>query len=263
MLADFLKQAGLKPMDLTFEHGDHAHPKGHAIIYFRAGSEILVSYIVILPLMVDFAKYIPPVLASQVNAQGMEQFSAFAIPPIPENVHSYEFIDELARSRGDDLIAGGNVIENDSLGAAQSVNDAVEAYTKLYHDRATPTPEMTHIESNSSDLNVGEVLFSMMSEKDKLGELAKLVGKLQFAIEGNDSLLLREVESEIHAFTRHLPENYHVSRLIEVAKESVNPGLKLAQLYLERCYKLADNDYVGLQEVETAIDELKSTQDES
>jgi hypothetical protein len=263
ILAYFLKRAGLELMDLVFEHGDHAQPKGHAIIYFRSGSEILVSYIVVLPLTVDFAKYIPPVLASQVNAQGMEQFSAFAIPPIPENVHSYEFIDELSKSRSDDLIAGGEVVENDSLGCAQRVNDAVEAYTKLYHERATLTHEIPSIESNSSDLNVGEVLFSMMSEKDKLGELAKLVGKLQFAIEGNDSLLLLDVESEIHAFARHLPENYHVSRLIEVAKESVNQEPKLAQLYLERCYKLANNDYIGLQQVDTAIEELQSTRDES
>ena len=59
-------------------------------------------YVVILPLAVDFAKYIPPVLASQVKDTSLEEFSAFAIPPVPEVMQSYEFLEELARLRGDE-----------------------------------------------------------------------------------------------------------------------------------------------------------------
>ncbi len=60
-------------MDLIFDQGNQAQPRGHAILYYRSGNEILATYMVILPLKVDFAKYIPPVLASQVKAQGLEE----------------------------------------------------------------------------------------------------------------------------------------------------------------------------------------------
>ena len=111
-------------MDLSFDQGNQTEPKGHAILYYRAGSEILATYVIVLPLTVDFAKYIPPVMASQVKAQGMEEFSAFAIPPVPEEVQGYESLENLARLRGDDLVFGGEVRDNDFLEAAQRVNDA-------------------------------------------------------------------------------------------------------------------------------------------
>ena len=250
-------------MDLSFEQGEQTQSRGHAIIYYRTGGEILATYIVVLPLTVDFAKYIPPVLASQVKAQGMEQFSAFAIPPIPEEVPSYEFIAELARHRGDDLIYGGEVPDNDVLEAAQRVNDAVQAYAQLYQQRAELVQGTGALEPAPSDLNVGEVIFSLMSDKDKLGELAKLVGKLQFAVEGNDAHLLDETESEIRTLTRYLPENYQIPRLMEVAKQSVGRESRLAQLYLERCYKLVDGDYLGLQQIEKAIQELLGAGEEA
>ena len=244
-------------MDLSFDQGNQAQPKGHAILYYRAGSEILATYVVVLPMTVDFAKYIPPVLASQVKAQGMEEFSAFAIPPVPEEVQGYESLEELARLRGDDLVFGGDVRDNDFLEAAQRVNDAVQTYAQLYQQRAEVAQEAGALESAPSDLSVGEVIFSLMSDKDKLGELAKLVGKLQFSVEGKDTRLMGETENEIRTLARYLPENYRIHRIIETAERSPEQGSRLAQLYLERCYKLADEDYMGLQQVEQAIQKLQ------
>ena len=244
-------------MDLIFDQGNQAQPRGHAILYYGSGNEILATYMVILPLKVDFAKYIPPVLASQVKAQGLEEFSAFAIPPVPEATESYQFLEELARLRGDDLVFGGQLPSNDFLEAAQRVNDAVQSYTKLcqqwtesQHATGTPAQE-------PSGPSVDEVLFSMMGEKDKLGELAKLVGKLQFAVEVKDARLMEEAEKEISTLARYLPEEYHVHRIIESAERSTGNGPRLAQLYLERCYKLADQDSAGLQRVEQTIRELE------
>lgn len=244
-------------MDLTFEHGSPEQPRGHAILYYRAGGELAATYVVILPLTVDFGKYIPPVLASQVKSAGLEEFSAFAIPPVPEEIQSYEQLDALARSRGDDLIFGGEVSSNDFLEAAQRVNDAVQAYTELYQQRADVAHAIDSASSLSSDLSVDEVMLSLMSEKDRLGELAKLVGKLRFAVEGKDSRLMEETEAEILALARHLPENYSIPRLIETAARPADQGSRLAELYLERCYKLAEEDYLGLQTIDQAIRELQ------
>ncbi|MFH1141382.1 MAG: hypothetical protein V1724_06950 [Chloroflexota bacterium] len=244
-------------MDLIFDQGNQAQPRGHAILYYRSGNEILATYMVILPLKVDFAKYIPPVLASQVKAQDLEEFSAFAIPPVPEETESYQFLEELVRLRGDDLVFGGELPSNDFLEAAQRVNDAVQSYTKLcqqwtesQHATGTPAQE-------PSGFSVDEVLFSMMGEKDKLGDLTKLVGKLQFAVEVKDARLLEEAEKEIRTLARYLPEEYHVHRIIESAEKSTGKGPRLAQLYLERCYKLADQDPAGLHAVDQAIREME------
>ena len=49
-----------------------------------------------------------------------------------------------------------------------------------------------------------------------------------------------------------------MAQLIEATSRSDAQGASLAQLYLERCYKLADEDYIGLQQVEKAIQELQS-----
>ncbi len=244
-------------MDLIFDQGSQSQPRGHAILYYRSGNEILATYMVILPLKVDFAKYIPPVLASQVKAQGLEEFSAFAIPPVPEETEGYQALEDLARLRGDDLVFGGELPSNDFLEAAQRVNDAVQSYTKLcqqwsesQHAAGAPAPE-------PSGFSVDEVLFSLMGEKDKLGELTKLVGKLQFAVEVKDARLLEEAEKEIRTLAGYLPEEYHVNRIIESAEKSTGKGPRLAQLYLERCYKLADQDSAGLHTVDQAIQELE------
>lgn len=244
-------------MDLSFEQGNQDKPRGHAILYYRAGGETLATYVVVLPLKVDFARYIPPVLAEQVKTTGLEEFSAFAIPPVPEQVQSYAFIEELARLRGDDLVFGGEVRSNDFLEAAQRVNDAVQAYAQLYQRSAEVAQQPDTLELEPSGLSVNEVMLSLMSEKDRLGELAKLVGKLQFALAGKDTRLTEETEKEIRALARYLPENYYIPRLIETAEHSPEGGSRLAQLYLERCYKLADQDYLGLQAVEQAIRELQ------
>jgi len=245
-------------MDLIFDLGNQNAPRGHAILYYDTVSGMVATYLVVLPMRVDFAKYIPPVMASQVKNSGLEEFSAFAIPPIPEEIESYQFLEELAHRRGDDLIQGGRVVGDNPLEAAQQVNDVVQAYAELYQavigsiggDVAHP-PEL-------SGMSVNEVMFSLMSEKEKLGEVAKLVGKLQFAVDGKDATLMQETEDEICAIARYLPENYNIPTLMEVVKRSMGNGFQLTKLYLERCYKLAEEDYLGIQEAEEAIRELES-----
>lgn len=244
-------------MPLTFERGDPDQPRGHAVLYYRASGQILATYVIVLPLTVDFAKYVPPIMASQVKASGLEEFSAFAIPPIPEEVQGYELLEELASRRGDDLVYDGEVAADDFLEAAQRVNDAVQEYSRLYQEAGQRAGGPVQIDASagadSSELSVDEVMFSLMSDKDRLGEMGKLVGKLQFALEGADTRLASETEQEMRALGRYLPENYRIDTIIDTASRPGENGAQLLQLYLERCYKLADEDYLGLQKVDEAI----------
>ena len=254
-------------MSMNFEQGSQEQPRGHAILYYRSPTAVLASYIVVLPLMVDFSKYIPPFMATQVKDAGLEQFSAFAMPPLPERVESYEALENLASVRGDDLIFGGDIPNDDFLEAAQRVNDAVQSYAQLYRNSVQATQEgaavTEELEAGAPGLSVGEVVYSLMSDRDKLGELTKLVGKLRFTMEGSDPRQTAEAKLEMQTLSKHLPDSYRIPRLIEVAESSVERGPHLTELYLERCYKLCDEDYLGLQKVEESIQEAEQPSGQS
>ena len=96
-----------------------------------------------------------------------------------------------------------------------------------------------------------------MSERDKLGELSKLLGKLRFAVEGDDSHNADEAAEEIKTLARHLPEEFQVSALLAVARDTSQTGSRLAQLYLDRCFRLSDGDVGSAQDLEDQIRTLK------
>lgn len=234
------------------------------MLYYRSGVGYAATYMVVLPIDVDLAKYVPPVFANQIKMSGMEEFAAFAMPPMPESAGSYEFLEELAYRRSDDLICGGEVSENDLMESAQRVNDDVQEYAQLCRQTNATATAISEAHSQgglSPDLAVHDVMYSLMSEKDRLHELAKLVGKLKFAIEGPDQTPVDEAELEMRAIARYLPDNYNVTQIIESSRSADPENSSLTQLYLERCYKLADADYAGLANIERAIKEL--TQGES
>ena len=91
--------------------------------------------------------------------------------------------------------------------------------------------------------------------------MSKLVGKLRFASEGHEGFynrsLIEEVESEILSLARYLPVNYNIKSLIQSTKLESDSGSVLAQLYLERCYKLYEEDYIELQNIEDKIKSFK------
>ena len=112
--------------------------------------------------------------------------------------------------------------------------------------------------------SVKDVIYEFMGEPDKLSELSKLVGKLRFASEGHEGFynrsLIEEVESEILSLARYLPVNYNIKSLIQSTKLESDSGSVLAQLYLERCYKLYEEDYIELQNIEDKIKSFKPLQ---
>ena len=263
-------------MDLLFERGDHSNPRGHALLYFRVDTEpdrVYVSYVVTLPIKADLAKYVPPFLASHLGALPLNELSAFAMPPVPEAVESYEEIDRLSAQRGDDLVYGGNMFSFDLPRMMETVTDAVQSYSALYGavanavtalpsdaaaEAAAPRQPEPEPSEEERAFGVNEVLFSFMSEGDKLNELSRLLGRLRFAVEGSDSAAADEAGEEIAVLARHLPAEFRLGNLLAVAKDTSERSSQLAKLYLDRCFRLSAGNTGEAVRLEQQIQELES-----
>ena len=261
-------------MDLIFERGDFQRPRGHALVYFRVDTEpdkLYASYIVVLPVKADFGKYVPPFLASHLGNLPLNDFSSFAMPPVPEEVSGHGELERLSDLRQDDLVFGSSMFSFDLPRMMEAITDAVQSYSDLcatYYDRESPaggaaagiiqsaeTPAA--VAEPDTSFSVNEVLLGLMSERDKLAELSNLLGKLQFAQQGSDESMAGEVTEEITALSRHLPEEFQVLNLLAAAREATGRGSRLAQLYLDRCFRLSDGDSNTAQSLEAQIEELQ------
>ena len=244
-------------MDATFERGSRESPRGHAFLYFRSrhdSDEIWASYLVMLPIEVDVSKYVPPFLMGQVGDLGAKELSAFAFPPAPEKVDSYAGLEELAALRDDDVVFCGTLDASDVLSAMTAVGEVTQWYADIYSERAGQRPSSSEEPGAQAEgVAVNEIVYGLMSENDKLGELTKLVGKLRYALDGPDEALMKEAEGDITLLATHLPENPQIPRLIEATKSGGNRGAMLADLYLKRCFHLIQEEYVKLGQVEEQI----------
>lgn len=246
-------------MSLEFTYGNVDTPTGHALVYFVDASNngYYASYVVLLPIMVDVTKYVPPFLMNQVGEIGPGDMSAFAFPPAPEIVEGLDLLESLAKNRKDDLIFGGNFESNDVANSMVKVNEIVEQYLEIYENFLGVTPPGSGNESNSSDADhVNDVLYSLMSESDRLGELTKLVGRLRYAIEAVEQSLIEETESDIRALGNYFPKTYQIATLLQSARRSDQKSASLADLYLKRCFHLSREEYVELGKIESDIEEL-------
>jgi len=205
------------------------------------------------------SKYVPPFLINQVGDLGATDLTAFAFPPAPERLGTYSALTELAATRDDDILFAGTLNASDVPSAMMSVNEAVQQYADMY-TRVMGIPEQEPEEDTEEDtgLGVSEVIYALMSETDRLGELTKLVGRLRFATEGSDAGLIAEAEAEIKVLAGHLPDNHGIARLIEAVKSSDEDGAELADLYLRRCYHLVQEEYVKLGQLDEQIRVLES-----
>ncbi|MCH2675355.1 MAG: hypothetical protein MK099_06455 [Dehalococcoidia bacterium] len=277
-------------MDLSFDRGDPQNPKGHALLYFRVDTEpdtVYATYVVTLPVKSDLTKYVPPFLASHLGNMPLSDLSAFAMPPVPEALSSLSELEKLSQLREDDLVYGGSMFSFDLARMMETATEAVQVYSGLCSDALTmnsspaegaaaaigeelretlgaqpalepeleiePEPELEPDES----LNVNEVLFSFMSEIDKLGELSKLLGRLRFAVDGSDQAAVDEVSSEITVLSRHLPENFRVNDLLDVAKDNSDKSSQLAKLYIDRCFRLSAGEKSEADELAIQIQLLR------
>ena len=248
-------------MAIEFERGEKDAPKGHAILYFQSSTdakEVWATYLVILPISVDVSKYVPPFLMGQMGELGMQDLSAFAFPPAPELVDGRDYLEVLAARRDDDVLFGGSINTADVPSAMMAVNEAVQRYSEMYSSVAGGYQPSDLGDPESAGLGVNEVLYDLMSESDKLGELTKLVGRLRFAVEGGEEALSRDAESDIALLANHLPEDFQIPRLIESAKAGGPLAARLANLCLQRCFHLAQQEFVKLGQVEEEIESLEA-----
>jgi hypothetical protein len=250
-------------MLLAFERGDPKRPRGHAVVYFRSTSDqstILASYVVVPPISMDFSKFIPPMFAAQLPGILPSGPQVFPLPPIPEKVESMAWVEALAASREDDLVHCGSVDPMDIQRLLTLMTEVANEYGNLYENRPPiddTSPPPASDDSAVGSVDVDELFMSLMSDSEKVNRLAKMTGTVRYAVEGKDQTLLAETVQEMERVGRHLAFRYRVADLIAAASDAKPESGRLAELLLQRCYKLAAEDYDALKVLDAEIDGLK------
>lgn len=254
-------------MELTFERGTSGEPRGHALLYFRSERErreVFACYLVVPPVPLNLSRYMPPLLSGSLPPSQLQQVSAVPLPPMPEKVDSYQYLQQLADLRDDDLIFGGALNPDDAQQGLMLAGEGAQRYFSLYADfmsRAAPPADAEEPEAEEAG-GVSDVIYGLMSERQRLGELAKLTGQLRYAVEGSDVRLVKETVREMEALAGHVPDKYRVRELIAAGQITGPRGQRLSELYVDRCYRLADEDYASMAKIEEEIRVLQSPGDE-
>jgi hypothetical protein len=238
-------------MSLQFERGDPSAPVGHALIYFRrSDGGVLATATLVSPIAFDMSGMIPPFLKEMT--QGMElgdAMSMVAVPPIPQEVPSDEWLQSLAARRQDDLIFGGTLGVGDMASLMAGTAEVVRAYADLYSSlQETPPP----LESIPPALEQDRDRFAGMSQREQLDALSGLTGRLLDDMRSGVADL--EVERQMRALASLLPPKYRAEELIEAVHMPGERGRRLAELYIERAYKLFNEDYLDLERIDREIE---------
>lgn len=253
-------------MQLRFELGNSQAPRGHAIVYARGSNPVgpvLATYCVVFPIEFSIGKYLPPMLAAQIPLAGMGEataMNAVPIPPMMEEVAGLDALRQLAERRGDDLCDMGVVAIGDDSQRMTYAAEAAATYGQIFAQFAASWPAVTGGTSSpgeSSDLDVDDVLAEVLTDRDRLGELSRSVGMLRYAIEGKDLKLLAQTERSMRKLAAALPDKYRADQLIEAALRPDAQGEHLAQLYLQRAFKLLEEDYAAIPPIEQEIREQR------
>jgi hypothetical protein len=252
-------------VQLRFELGDSQAPRGHAIVFTRGSGSagtLMSTYCVVLPISFSIGKYLPPMFAAQMPTEALSEATTMSVVPIPpmlEDTPSFEALRQLAERRDDDLCDMGTVLVTDDNQRMMFAAEAAAAYGQLYAAYLQSWPDVSQPGAATplDDLNVEDVLAEVLSDRDRLAELTRSVGTLRYALEGNDRQLLAKTEQSMRRMAVGLAEKYRADQLIEAALRPDERGAQLAQLYLQRAYKLVDEDYAAIPPLERDIRELQ------
>ena len=236
-------------MDLVFEFGDEAAPVGHALLYFTAASgEVYATYVQTFPIPMNFAQYLPQVFASMVPADQIDAQTATAMPPVAQVVEGgVEWLRAVAERRRDDLVNAGVMYSTDAVNIMGVTQEAVASYSELYRggdDMAAPAPNDACRSTADADLTEGE----------RLAEVTKLVGLVRDSLGEPEG---EEVQAELRVLAATLPAKYHADDLVASASTPGDVGQELASLQLQRAYKLLNEDYLDVADIERRIRELQ------
>ncbi len=258
-------------MTIRFLRGDPQAPKGHAIFIARSTTDthtVLATYCVVPPMPLSLAKYLPSFLASQLSPEDLQDATNVPVMPIPpmlEEGSTLERLQMLAQRRDDDVCDIGTVNPKDEGARMQLVAQGCQEYGQFYVNYASTFAQVPSIESAEEeaplaldDLDAEELLLQTMTDRQRLAELGKLVGVARYAIEGHDTTQVQETKLRMRRTAEPLAEKYRTDELIAAAFDPSERGARIAQLYLERAYKLLDEEYADIPRIERAIRELQS-----
>ncbi|HEX9038421.1 MAG TPA: hypothetical protein VF808_15670 [Ktedonobacterales bacterium] len=259
-------------MSLHFELGDAERPRGHAILYARlSGStpRYVATYCIVLPISFSIGKFLPPFLGGQIPVEELGEAntsSPMPIPPMLEDVANVESLRTLASRRGDDLCDLGVLLISDDSQRLAFAAEAAAEYGRAYADyHATWSSEpgeaidQTSLDDGAplSDEDAQSVVASLLPERDRLGELARLISQARYAMEVRDQRQLDDTAAHMRRIAATLPDKYRAEQLVAAALRSDAVGATLADLYLQRAYKLLEEDYIGIPPIEQRIRELR------
>ncbi|MBV8083842.1 MAG: hypothetical protein JO247_03410 [Chloroflexi bacterium] len=243
-------------MRLVFERGDERRPKGHALMYFRdPDGAVLATYVIVPPVNMDISKYIPPMFAGQGLSAGMFQApQVIPLPPVPEKVASVRELEVLAQERDDDLVNAGDAPASQIEALMTSMAEASQLYLHLYEDHARdfPTTPPANQPEPVDAPSAEELTLALMPDHEKLGELVKMTGALRYALEGRDQSLHKETLERMRLLAKHMPAKYWPERIMDEASRP-EADSALLQLYVERCYKLLEEDYGAVAQLDERI----------
>lgn len=239
-------------MHLIFERGDHDAPAGHALIYFRADDgAVLATYVTIFPIAFDMTQYMPGFLAEAMKGMELGGAVATPMPPMPEEISSVEYLQALAERRGDDLVFAGGTTRSDPMRGAADAAEAARSYNELYEGSTVPSPDAAPAPARDLDAE----RYSGMTEREKLDELRILTGRLRDSL--RDGAPDVDVERQMRLLGDTLPAKYRVSALIDAARTPGDRGQKLAELLLVRSYKLLNEEYLDLEQIDRDIEAIQ------
>ena len=257
-------------MTISFLRGDSQAPKGHAIFIARSTTDsrnVLATYCVVPPMPLSLAKYLPSFLASQLSPEDLQEATNVPVMPIPpmlEEGNAFERLQMLAERRDDDLCDIGTVNPKDEGARMQLVAQGCQEYGQFYVNYASSFAQVASLAAIEDqapialdDMDADELLIQTMTDRQRLAELGKLVGVTRYALEGHDDHQLQETKARMQRVAQSLPDKYRSSELTEAAFDPRERGARLAELYLERAYKLLDEEYADIPSIERAIRELQ------
>lgn len=234
-------------MDLDFEVGAYSTPAGHALVYFTSGSgEVFATYVQTFPIPMNLAQYMPPAFASLVPGDQLDSQGAMAMPPVLQPVEGgVDWLRRLAQARRDDLINAGTLYSTEAVNLMGMTQEAVAAYSALYQNR----PELP-ITDQPQALN----RYADLTEGERLAEMTMLVGSLRDRLGQPDYDIVHE---ELQGLADTMPAKYRSNDLLEAASRPGPVGQELAGLYVERAYKLLNEEYLEVADLERRIEALQ------
>jgi hypothetical protein len=257
-------------MGIHFLRGNAQTPRGHALFFARSTRDsrvIYSTYCLIPPIPMSLAKYFPPIFAAQIpieELQGAANISGMPIPPTLEEGMTLEQLEDLAERRDDDLCDIGT-ISSEEIERMQAASANCQEYAQLYINytaQKRPMQRKTTAAPSGpikiDELNTEDLLLDTMPERQKLGELSKLIGTARYALDGHDDTQLQETKRLMERIIRRLPEKYRGTELVTAATSNTANSGRLAELYLNRAYKLIDEEYADIPGMDRTIQDLQA-----